>query len=166
MQRTWIWSLVPTMPCTAPYDKKNSQTWNVISAGVENTRLTQWGQTWGSCDRPLFPSLSVISTPISQPLLITFLSSDSFLSFFFFFFNFYFYFILLYNTLLVLPYIDMNPPRVYMRSQSWTPLPPPSPYHPSGSSQCTSPKHPVSCIEPRWGYEFFLEVRNFCFKLN
>ena len=24
--------------------------------------------------------------------------------------------------------------------------PPPSPYHPSGSSQCTSPKHPVSCI--------------------
>ena len=25
--------------------------------------------------------------------------------------------------------------------------PPPSPYHPSGSSQCTSPKHPVLCIE-------------------
>ena len=28
-----------------------------------------------------------------------------------------------------------------------SPLPPPSPYHPSGSSQCTSPKYPV-CIEP------------------
>src|SRR5574337_1161223 len=28
------------------------------------------------------------------------------------------------------------------------PLPSPSPYHPSGSSQCTSPKHHVSCIEP------------------
>jgi len=28
------------------------------------------------------------------------------------------------------------------------PLPPPSPYHPSGSSQCTSPKNPVSCIKP------------------
>ena len=28
------------------------------------------------------------------------------------------------------------------------PLPPPSPYHPSGSSQCTSPKLPVSCIKP------------------
>ena len=41
----------------------------------------------------------------------------------------------------------MNPPRVYTCSQSWTPLPPPSPYHPSGSSQCTSPKHPVSCIK-------------------
>ena len=49
---------------------------------------------------------------------------------------------------MVLPYINMNPPQVYTCSPSWTPLPPPSPYHPSGSSQCTSPKHPVSCIEP------------------
>ena len=28
------------------------------------------------------------------------------------------------------------------------PPPPPSPSHPSGSSQCISPEHPVSCIEP------------------
>ena len=28
-----------------------------------------------------------------------------------------------------------------MCSPSWTPLPPPSPSHPSGSSQCTSPEH-------------------------
>ena len=28
-----------------------------------------------------------------------------------------------------------------------SPFQPPSPYHPSGSSQCTSPKHPVSCME-------------------
>ena len=42
----------------------------------------------------------------------------------------------------------MNPPQVYMCSPSWTLPPPPSPFHPSGSSQCTSPKHPVSCIEP------------------
>ena len=63
------------------------------------------------------------------------------------FFNFYFYFILLYNTVLVLPYIDMNQPRVYMSSQSWTPLPPPTPYHLSGSFLCTSPKHPMSCIK-------------------
>ena len=41
-----------------------------------------------------------------------------------------------------------DPPQVYMSSQPWTSLPPPSPYHLSGSSQCTSPKHPVSCIEP------------------
>ena len=48
---------------------------------------------------------------------------------------------------MVLLYIDMNPPRVYMSSQSWTPLPPTTPYHLSGSSPCTRPKHPVSCIE-------------------
>ena len=55
---------------------------------------------------------------------------------------------LLYNIVLVLPYINMNLPRVYTCSQSWTPLPPSSPYHPSGSFQCTSPRHPVSCIKP------------------
>ena len=64
-----------------------------------------------------------------------------------FFFLFYFIF-KLYNIVLVLPNIKMNPPQVYLCSPSWTLLPPPSPYHPSGSSQCTSPKHPVSCIEP------------------
>ena len=42
----------------------------------------------------------------------------------------------------------MNLPQVYLCSPSWTLLPPPSPDPPSGSSQCTSPKHPVSCIEP------------------
>ena len=57
-------------------------------------------------------------------------------------------FILLYNIVLVLPYINLNPPWVYMCSPSWNPLPPPSPSHPSGSSQCTSPEHPVSCIKP------------------
>ena len=62
-------------------------------------------------------------------------------------FKFYFIFIL-YKIVLVLPNIKMNPPQVYMCSPSWTLLPPPSPYHPSGLSQCTSPKHPVSCIEP------------------
>ena len=41
----------------------------------------------------------------------------------------------------------MNLPLVYMYSPSWTPFPLPSPYHPSGSSQCTSPEHTVSCIE-------------------
>ena len=48
----------------------------------------------------------------------------------------------------MLPYIDMNQPWVYMCSPSWTPLPLPSPSHPSGSSQCTSPELPVSCIKP------------------
>ena len=50
--------------------------------------------------------------------------------------------------MVVLPYIHTNQPWVYLCSPSWSPLPSPSPSHPSGSSQCTSPKHPVSCIEP------------------
>ena len=40
------------------------------------------------------------------------------LYFFNFILFFYFYFILLYASVLVLPYIDMNPPQVYMSSQS------------------------------------------------
>ena len=70
----------------------------------------------------------------------------------------YTFFFLLYNTVLVLPYINMNLPRVYISSHSWTPLPPPSPYHPSGLSQCTSPKHPVSCIEPRLAIHFLYDI--------
>ena len=34
------------------------------------------------------------------------------------------------------------------------PLPPLSPSHPSRSSQCTSPKHPVSCIRHRLAIRF------------
>ena len=52
----------------------------------------------------------------------------------------------------------MNPPRVYTCSQSRTPLPPPSQYHLSASSQCTSPKHPVSCIEPRLAIHFLHDI--------
>ena len=59
---------------------------------------------------------------------------------------------------MVLPYIDMNPPRVYMCFPSWIPLPPPYLYHPSGSSQCTSPKHLVSCIEPGLAISFLYDI--------
>ena len=52
----------------------------------------------------------------------------------------------------------MNPPQVYLCSPSWTLLPPPSPYHPSGLSQCTSPKHPVSCIEPGLAIHFIYDI--------
>ena len=76
-------------------------------------------------------------------------------------FNIYSFFInifLIYNIVLVLPYINMHLPRVYTCSQSWTPLPPSSPYHPSGSSQCTSPKLPVSCIEPGLEIRFLYDI--------
>ena len=79
------------------------------------------------------------------------------LFFIFLFFKFYFIF-KLYNIVLVLPNIKMNPPQVYMCSPSWTLLPPPSPFHPSGSSQCTSPKRPVSCIEPGLATHFIHDI--------
>ena len=63
-----------------------------------------------------------------------------------------------YNIVLVSPYINMNLPRVYTCSPSQTPLSPPSSYHPSGSSQCTSPKHPVSCIKPRLVICFLYDI--------
>ena len=72
--------------------------------------------------------------------------------------TFIFYFILLYNIVLVLPYLNMHLPRVSTCSPSWTPLPPLSPYHPSGSSQCTSPKRPVSCIEPGLAIHFLYDI--------
>ena len=83
-----------------------------------------------------FPIFKLTSCRIKESLL-------SQLSLFFFYFIFK-----LYIIVLVLPNIKTNPPQVYTCSPSWTLLPPPSPYHPSGSSQCTSPKHPASCIEP------------------
>ena len=71
---------------------------------------------------------------------------------------YYYYVFLLYNIVLVLPYINMHLPRVYTCSQSWTPLPPPSPFHPFGSSQCTSPKLPVSCIKPGLAIHFLYDI--------
>ena len=59
---------------------------------------------------------------------------------------------------MVLPYINMILPRVYTCSPSWTLLPPRSPYHPSGSSQCTSPKHPVSGIESGLATRFIHDI--------
>ena len=77
---------------------------------------------------------------------------------YFILFCYLFFFFLLYNTVLVLPYINMNQPRVYVSSHSWILLPPPSPYHPSGLSQCTNPKHPVSCIKPRLAIRFLYDI--------
>ena len=75
----------------------------------------------------------------------------------FIYFKFYFSFKLC-IIVLVLPNIKMNPPQVYMCFPSWTFLPPPSPYHPSGPSQCISPKHPVSYIEPGLATHFIYDI--------
>ena len=52
----------------------------------------------------------------------------------------------------------MHPPQVYTCFPSWTPLPPPSPYHHTGSSQCTSPKLPVSCIKAGLVIHFLYDI--------
>ena len=105
---------------------------------------------------PQFNPTSQRTYPGNLIYLVSFFSFFFFISFFFFF-KFYFIF-KLYNIVLVLPNIEMNPPQVYMCSPSWTFLPPPSLYPPSGSSQCTSPKHPVSCIEPGLETRFIHDI--------
>ena len=52
----------------------------------------------------------------------------------------------------------MNQPWVYMCSHSCIPFLPPSPYNLSGSSQCNSPKHPVSYIKPRLVIHFLYDI--------
>ena len=52
-----------------------------------------------------------------------------------------------------LPYIVMNQPWIYRCSPSQYPLLPPSPSHPSGSSQCTSPEHLF--LHPTWAGDLF-----------
>ena len=66
----------------------------------------------------------------------------------------------LYKIVLVLPNIKMNPPQVHTCSPFRTLLPPPSPHPPSGLSQCTSPKHPVSCIEPGLASRCIHDIRH------
>ena len=88
---------------------------------------------------------------ISLPTLVIFIFFNLFY-FIFFNFNFYlFYFTILYWFCPTLTWIHHR--------CSWVPnpeppLPPSSPYHLSGSSPCTSPKHPVSCIKPTLAIHF------------
>ena len=72
-------------------------------------------------------------------LFFSFFFNVSYFILFFIFFKFYFIF-KLYNIVLVLSNIEMNLPQVYMCSPSWTLLPPPSPYPPSGLSQLHQPQ--------------------------
>ena len=58
---------------------------------------------------------------------------------------------------MALPNIEMNPPQAHPCSPSWTPLPTP-PYHHSGSTQCTRPKHLVLCIEPGLATHFIHDI--------
>ena len=91
-----------------------------------------------------------------QSLMAKKLLTSSFFLKIHFFYYYYYYFTLQYCIGSAI--YKMNPPQAYMCSPSWTLLPPPSPYHPSGSSQCTSPKHPVSCIESGLVIRFIYDI--------
>jgi len=122
-----------------------------------STYVTQYCFTYptnGPCSYIVTLEIPFMSHFLSDSKWMIKQSCDNFI-FYFFQFNFIFK---LYIIVLVLPNIKTNPPQVYMCSPSWTLLPPPSPYHPSGSSQCTSPKHPVSCIEPGLATHFLHEI--------
>ena len=117
--------------------------WRTLSTGG-STLILAPSQLWKGC-------LSLLHLGC---FCFCFFPQFLFLSIYLFLINL---FILLYNIVLVLPYIDLNLPWVYMCSPSWTPLTPPSLW-PSGSSQCTSPKHPVSCIKPGLAIRFTYDI--------
>ena len=74
-----------------------------------------------------------------------------------FFFKFYFNFTILYWFCHISKWICHRYTCVpHPEPSSLLPLP--SPYHPSRSSQCTSPKHPVSCIKPRLATHFIYDI--------
>ena len=77
--------------------------------------------------------------------------------------HFYLFIYLFKFYFLTLPYcigfaLYQNESAAGICSLSWTLLPPPSLYHLSGSSQCTNPKHPVSCIEPGLATHFIYDI--------
>ena len=114
-----------------------------------------------NCRSPLYildiTSLSHIcftNTQFISCLFILLIVSFTVLFIFFIYFILFFNFIILYWFCHISTWIRHRYTRV-PHPQPSSLLPPPSPYHPSGLSQCTSPKHPVSCIEP--GLAFTLE---------
>ena len=143
----WMLSFKPTFSLSSFTFKR------LFSASLLSAIRVGHLHIWGLHDIYFFNSFFLIFCPYN-----CLMNSIEILIFFyilFFKFNFIFK---LYIIVLVLTNIKMNPPQIYMCSPSWTLLPPPSPFHPSGSSQCTSPQHPVSCIEPGLATRFIHDI--------
>ena len=105
------------------------------------------------------------SVPLVKPFSTSYATSSKSSNILFIYFFIYFYQLEAnYFTILwwFLPYIDMNQPWIYMYSPSQSPIPPPSPSHPSGSSHAL-----VSCIQPRLVIYFTLARYLFqCYSLR
>ena len=76
----------------------------------------------------------------------------------FFFLIFHFYFIVLYNTVLVLPYIDMNPPWVYMRSKHEPPSHLPHHNISLGHPHAPAPSMPYPASDIDWQFDSHMIV--------
>ena len=74
---------------------------------------------------------------------------------FLFFFLFLFYFLTLQYCIVFAIYQHESATGIHVFSIL---NPPPSPYHPFGSFQCTSPNHPLSCIEPGLATRFIYDI--------
>ena len=74
------------------------------------------------------------------------------------FYLFYFLFILFFNFTILYWFCHVSTWICHRYTRVPHPEHPPSPYHPSGSSQCTSLKHPVSCIEPGLATRFIYDI--------
>ena len=71
--------------------------------------------------------------------------------------NFFFFFTILYWFCHTSTWIRHRNTRV-QHPEPPSLLHPTSPYHPSGSSHCTSPKHPISCLEPGLVIHFTYDI--------
>ena len=89
---------------------------------------------------------------VSVPALLTCCADFIPTALYHFFFPSVLFIFLLYNIVLVLPYIDMNLPWVYMSSPSWSPLLPPSPSHRSGSSSAPAPRTLYHALNLDWRF--------------
>ena len=101
--------------------------------------------------QPCFHFLSFFS-PNKQNVFSQYMKIHPFILFYFILFYFIlFYFIFkLYNIVLVLPNIEMNPPQVYPRSPSWTLHSPPSPTLPLGRPRAPAPSIQYRALNLDW----------------